>query len=64
MDQSKIIQYLTEQVALNKAALEAYETPILDLDQEVKKMREMEAIKLRDRILELNKHIAIVRILS
>jgi hypothetical protein len=58
-----IIAYLTEEVTINMNALKTYEerdNPIQNSDPEVKRMREIEAIKLRDRIYELNRHIAVI----
>ncbi len=65
MDEVKknILAYLQEEVTINTNALKAYEerdNPIQNSDAEVKRMREIEAIKLRDRIYELNRHIAVI----
>lgn len=62
----RIIDYLTDEIALNTAALKGYENsgdPIKDkeTDVEIKKMREIEAIKLRDRIHQLSTHIAVIK---
>jgi hypothetical protein len=60
---ANIISYLLEEVQINTNALKAYEekdNPIQNSDPEVKRMREIEAIKLRDRIYELNRHIAVI----
>ena len=59
-----ILDYLTEEMAMNTTALKSYdsnENPIQDSDTEIRKMREVEAIKLRDRIHELNRHIGVIR---
>ncbi|WP_293916562.1 MULTISPECIES: hypothetical protein [unclassified Sphingobacterium] len=57
-----ILNYLLEQIDINTNALKAYEVDTLDkYDPEIKKMRETEAIKLRDRIYELNRHIAVIK---
>lgn len=57
-----IIEYLEEEKTINENALKAYDSaPIQDSDPEIRKMREMEAIKLRDRIHELNRHIAVIK---
>jgi hypothetical protein len=60
---NNIIDYLTEELKINSDALKAYDNdnPIQEQDREIKKMREMEAIKLRDRIHELNRHIAVIK---
>lgn len=61
---NNIIDYLTEELRINSIALKAYEdAPIQEQDPEVKKMREIEAIKLRDRSHELNRHIAVIKLL-
>jgi hypothetical protein len=59
--QRTVIDYLQDEVKINSDALRAYDTPITDSDSEVRKMREIEAIKLRDRINELNRHIAVIK---
>lgn len=59
-----VCDYLQDQVEINTAALKAYDpNPIDDTnrDPEVKRFREIEALKLRDRINELNRHIAVIR---
>lgn len=66
MDEVKnmIIQYLQEEKEICEAALrqyDSYDSPMQDADQEIKKMREVEAMKLRNNIHELNRHIAVIR---
>jgi hypothetical protein len=59
-----ILDYLTDEMAINTAALKSYdanENPIQDSDSEIRKMREIEAIKLRHSIHELNRHIAVIK---
>lgn len=59
-----VIDYLQEELQINSNALKSYEerdNPIQNADVEVKRMREIEAIKLRDRIHELTRHIAVIR---
>lgn len=59
-----IIDYLTDQVKIESDALKSYEerdTPIQNADADIKRIREMEAIKIRDRIYELNRHIAVIK---
>ncbi len=58
-----IINYLTEELNRNTDTLKQYEGDKLLPDStnvEVLKMREIEAIKLRDRIYELSRHIAVI----
>lgn len=58
-----IIDYLTEQLDINTNSLKQYEGDKLLPDNtpvEVLKMREIEAIKLRDRVYELTRHIAAI----
>lgn len=58
----KILGYLGDEKDINEAALKAFEaSPIAESNDEIKKMREIEASKLRDRIYELNRHIAVIR---
>jgi len=58
-----VIDYLTEELQINSTALKSYDNdnPIQEQDHEIKKMREIEAIKLRDRIHELSRHIAVIK---
>ena len=57
-----IVAYLEEEKSINKDALKAYEPkPIQDDDPEIRIMREKEAIKLRDRIAELKRHISVIK---
>lgn len=56
-----IISYLEEQRDINEDALKAYELPIQDGDSEIRQMREREAIKIRDRIQELRRHISVIK---
>lgn len=58
-----IVDYLQDEVKINSDALKSYEdrdNPIQNADSEIKKMREIEAIKLRDRIHELTRHISVI----
>lgn len=57
----KIIEYLEKEKSINEDALRAYEDPIKDTDSEIRLMREREAIKLRDRIYELKRHIEVIK---
>ena len=57
-----IIAYLEEEKSINEDALKAYDDkPIQDSDSEIRLMREREAIKLRDRIYELKRHIEVIK---
>ncbi len=59
-----IIDYLTEELQINSAALKTYDdrdNPIQNSDSQIKQMREIEAIKLRDRIHEITRHIAVIK---
>lgn len=58
-----VIDYLQEELNINSIALKSYDSdsPIQNADHEIKRMREIEAIKLRDRIHELSRHIAVIK---
>lgn len=59
-----ILEYLESEKRINEDALKAYEPkPIEDKEatNEIRLMREREAIKLRDRIYELNRHIEVIK---
>jgi hypothetical protein len=59
-----VIDYLQDELKINSDALKAYDdlnNPLQTADPEIKRLREFEAIKLRDRIHELNRHIAVVK---
>jgi len=57
-----IVEYLEEEKSINEKALTSYEPkPIQDDDAEIRRMREKESIKLRDRIIELSRHIAVIK---
>ena len=59
-----IVAYLEEKKRINEDALKAYEPkPIQDDDPEIRIMREKEAIKLRDRIAELKRHISVIKLM-
>ena len=58
----QIIEYLEEQKSINEDALKAYEPMVIqDSDAEIRNMREREAIKIRDRITELKRHISVIK---
>lgn len=57
-----IVNYLMEEVERNQAALKTYEdNVILDSDPELRRMREMEAIKLRTEINKGLRDIAVIK---
>lgn len=57
-----IIAYLEEQKGICEDALKGYEPAIIqDGDSEMRILREREAIKLRDRVTELKRHIAVIK---
>lgn len=57
-----IVEYLEKEKSINEDALQAYEPkPIAETDSEIRIMREREAIKLRDRIYELKRHIEVIK---
>lgn len=57
-----IIAYLEEEKGINEDALKAYAPAVIqDSDSEMRLIREKEAIKLRDRVLELKRHIAVIK---
>lgn len=57
-----IVAYLEEEKTICEKALLAYEPkPIQEQDAEIRILREKEAIKLRDRITELSRHIAVIK---
>lgn len=59
-----VIDYLQDELDVNQSALKAYDDlngPIKESDAKVREMREQEAIKLRDRVSELNRHIKVIK---
>lgn len=57
-----IIEYLEGEKEVWEQALKAYEPKTLDdIPNDVKVLREKEAIKLRDRITELTRHIKVIK---
>lgn len=57
-----IISYLEEQRDIYEDALRAYDPPVIDdPDPELRRMREIEAIKLRTLASDLRKHIAVIK---
>lgn len=57
-----ILKYLEEEKEIFEKALKAYDPQaIQDSDNEIRQMREKEAIKLRDRITELSRHISVIK---
>jgi len=56
--------YLQDQLSINADALKAYDpSPMEDKNREpeIQRFREIQAIVLRDRISELNRHIAVIK---
>lgn len=59
---NNIIEYLMEEVERNRAALQTYEnTVIQDSDSELRRMREIEAIKLRTEINKGLRDVAVIK---
>lgn len=57
-----IIEYLMEEVERNRSALETYEgNSIQDKDPELRRLREIEAIKLRTEINKGLRDIAVIK---
>lgn len=57
-----IVEYLEKEKSINEDALKAYEPQsIQDSSEDIRLMREREAIKLRDRIYELKRHIEVIK---
>jgi hypothetical protein len=59
-----VVDYLQDQLGINTDALKAYDpNPMEDenRDSEVKRFREVQAMILRDRISEINRHIAVIK---
>lgn len=60
----QIVDYLQDQANINIDALRAYNyNPVENdgIDPEVKKMREIQAMILREKTNELNRHIAVIK---
>lgn len=64
---NNIIEYLQGELTNITNALAIYDnaanSPIQEQDPEIRKMRETEAIKLRDRQYELNRHISVIKLM-
>lgn len=57
-----ILDYLEKEKSINEDALNAYEDgAITESDSKIRQMRERERIKLRDRIIELKRHIEVIK---
>jgi hypothetical protein len=64
MVKDSVIDYLTEQLQISSEELKKYETDALlptSLPTEILRIREIEAIKLRDRMYELTRHISSIK---
>jgi ribosomal protein S15P/S13E len=62
--QKSVVDYLQDEAKINSDALKAYDhNPMEDdkRDPDVRKLREVQAMILRDRINELNRHIAVIK---
>lgn len=61
---NSIIDYLTDDLKINADALKSYEVDKVlpdSTNNEILKIREIEAIKLRDRIHQLTSHISVIK---
>jgi hypothetical protein len=59
---NNIIEYLMEEVERNRAALQTYDNTIIqDSDSELRRMREIEAIKLRTEINKGLRDVAVIK---
>lgn len=59
---NNIVTYLEGEKKVCEDALKAYEPgAITESSEEIRVMREREAIKLRDRIYELSRHISVIK---
>jgi hypothetical protein len=59
-----VVDYLQDELKINSDALKAYDYNPMEEDKrdaDVKRFREMQAIILRDRVNEINRHIAVIR---
>lgn len=56
-----IIDYLTDEIKINNDALHGLESQIESSSSDAQKLREVEAIKLRDRISQLSHHISVIK---
>jgi hypothetical protein len=59
-----VIDYLEDELTINQNALKAYDMNPMEEDKrdaEVKKIREIQAMILRDRVNELSRHIAVIK---
>jgi hypothetical protein len=64
MVKDSVIDYLTEQLQISSDELKKYETDGLlptSLPTEILRIREIEAIKLKDRIYEMTRHISSIK---
>ncbi len=62
--QRTVVDYLQDEVKINSDALRAYDFNPMEEDKrdtDVKMLRETQAMILRDRINELNRHIAVIK---
>lgn len=62
--QRSVVDYLQDELKINSDALKTYDhNPMEDdkRDADVRKLREVQAMILRDRINELSRHIAVIK---
>ena len=62
--QKTVVDYLQDELKINSDALKAYDHNPMDDDKrdaDVKKLREVQAMILRDRINEISRHIAVIK---
>lgn len=57
----QILEYLEKERSINEDSLRAYEDNLVEDDHEVRRMRERERIKLRDRVYKLKRHIEVIK---
>jgi len=57
-----IVEYLLEEVERNRAALQTYENNVIqDSDPELRRLREIEAIKLRTEVNKGLRDVAVIK---
>lgn len=59
----KVIEYLEGQLELNMELLMEFEPKLNPEITEIQKLRELERIRISDKILELKHHIEVIKIL-
>jgi len=61
---AKVVEYLENDLAIQEGALKDFEPNLSDQDSEIRIMREKEAIRLYNQIMELKRHIAVIKLIS